>query len=432
MNITVTLKSSEAKALVAALDAVTCEPLSALDAARDKIAQALDDKRTGAGDLTDAFCRSVSTPGRYPDGANGLRLQVQVGKRGNVAKSWVQRVTVRRMGRVELGLGAYPVVTLRAARVAATANAGKAFDGVDPRTARPIAAKITLAECLDGVVSGKERAGTWKPDSSQGRTWRNSLSNHAAALGAMPVSAIATADVLAVLGPLAETQPDVAKRLRQRLDAAFKWAIANGHRQDNPAGDTLTAALPRPRQVAKHHGAVPHADVSAAIAKVGGADMGDSAKRLIEFVILTAARSGEARGARWAEVDFADATWTVPGERMKAGRAHVVPLSSRAVAILREARDATNGDLIFPRADGAAFLAPNIGRAVKAAGIEGTLHGFRSSFRDWVADTGRDGDVAEAALAHSKRNQVEAAYNRTDLLERRRAMMQEWSDYITP
>ena len=380
--------------------------------------------------LHDGFCKGIKTKGRYPDGAKGMCLQVQVGKRKGVAKSWTQRVTVAGR-RIELGLGIYPAVTLRAARQTAARNYTMALEGIDPRSVRPIAAKITLAECLDGVVSAKERAGTWKPDSSQGVTWRNSLSNHAAALGAMSVSTITTADVLNALGPLVETKPDVAKRLRQRIEAAFAWAIANGHRQDNPAGVELNAALPKPRATVKHHDAVPHARVGAALDKVRNADMSDSAKRLIEFIVLTAVRSGEARGARWAEIDLSDATWTVPAERMKAGREHTVPLSQRAIQLLTEARDTTDSEYVFPRADGKPFLAPNLGRSLKAARVEGTLHGFRSSFRDWVADTGRDEDAAEAALAHStSRNQVEAAYKRTDAIDRRRGMMVDWAAYI--
>lgn len=380
--------------------------------------------------LHNGFCKSVKSAGRYPDGANGLCLQVQVGKRRGIAKSWTQRVTVAGR-RIELGLGTYPAVTLRDARQTAVRNYSMALDGIDPRTVRPIAAKITLTECLDGVVSAKERAGTWKPDSSQGVTWRNSLSNHAASLGAMPVSAITTADVLAVLGPMVETKADVVKRLRQRIEAAFAWAIANGHRQDNPAGVELNAALPKPRATVNHHDAVPHGQVGAALDKVRNAGISDSAKRLIEFIVLTAVRSGEARGARWAEIDLSDATWTIPGERMKAEREHTVPLSQRAIQLLSEARDTTDGEYVFPRPDGEPFLASNLGRSLKRAGVEGTLHGFRSSFRDWAADTGRDDDAAEAALAHAtSRNQVEAAYKRTDAIERRRGMMDEWAAYI--
>ena len=291
----------------------------------------------------------------------------------------------------------------------------------------------TLAACLAAVVNGKEKAGTWKPGSTSGREWRQSLANHAEALGTMRVDAITTADVLAVLSPMMAHGAGKVERLRPRLKAAFDYAIAQGYRADNPAGAQLTAALPKPKRGKEHHSAVPHAKVADAIAKVRASGECEAMRALIVFAVLTAARSGEVAGMTWREVDFDGAVWTVPAERMKGGKVHRVALSRAAVDLLHSLRpDGADDDgFVFVAPRGRTFQASAISRAVRQVNLGGTLHGFRSSFRDWVAETGGDADAAESALAHSTaRNQVEAAYLRTDLFERRRAIMEAWAEYI--
>ena len=212
----------------------------------------------------------------------------------------------------------------------------------------------------------------------------------------------------------------------------MKWAVAKGYREDNPAGDAIGAALPRHGGSTRHFPALPHNQVRAALATVRASGAWIGTKLAFEFLVLTAARSGEARNARWEEIDFENATWTVPGERMKAGRAHRVPLSSHAVAVLNAAREiADGGGLIFPALTGRALSAMTMTKLVRELGIEAVPHGFRASFRDWAAEkTDHPREVIEVALAHVVRNKVEAAYRRTDLFERRSRLMDEWATYL--
>ena len=222
-----------------------------------------------------------------------------------------------------------------------------------------------------------------------------------------------------------EKRPTVA-RVRRRIGAVMKWAVARGYRDDNPAGDAIAAALPRGGRLRTHFRALPHAEVGAALEAVRASDAWLGIRLCLEFVALTATRSGEARRARWPEIDGDRATWTVPAERMKAGSEHRVPMSTGALAVLDQARELENGSgLIFPSFKGLELRSPQLAGAFRDLGIPSTVHGLRSSFRDWAAETGVDRTVAEAALAH-KVGGVEGAYFRSDLFARRRAIMQDW------
>ena len=206
-----------------------------------------------------------------------------------------------------------------------------------------------------------------------------------------------------------------------------------GHRNDNPAGDAIGAALPKNSGPAKHYRALPQSEVADAIAKVRDSGAGIATKLAIEFLILTAARSGEVRLAEWGEIDLDTATWTVSPERMKTKRAHRVPLSDRALAILTEADDfADASGLVFSSPRGKPLSDATLSKLIRELGIDAVPHGFRSSFRDWVSEcTNTPREVAEAALAHVVRSQVEAAYARSDLFDKRRKLMDQWAAYLS-
>ena len=273
---------------------------------------------------------------------------------------------------------------------------------------------------------------SWRPGGGTEADWRRTMGVYAAPrLGQMQVDRITSADVMAVLQPIWHEKAVTARRVRQRIGAVMRWAIVQGHRADNPAGDAITAALPRNARQPRHFKAVPHREVAKALAKVRGSTGAAGIRLSLEFIVLTAARSGEVRGALWEEIDFEEAVWRVPGFRTKTGRSHRVPLSGRALEVLEEAREAGETDPIFravPRRRRP--MAEGVWRdLLERLGIDATVHGFRSSFRDWCGETGVPREVAEACLAHAIRNHVEAAYARSDLLERRRQVMEAWAEY---
>ena len=246
------------------------------------------------------------------------------------------------------------------------------------------------------------------------------------------VDAITTADVMGVLLPIWSTKRQTARRVRQRIGAVMNWAVAQGHREDNPAGDAISAALPNNRVPPKHQRALPHAEVGAALETVRGSGAYLGTKLAFEFLVLTASRSGEVRQARWEEVDRDRTVWTIPREPMKTGREHRVPLSPRALEVLDAASGLSDADgLAFPSPTGRVLNHSTMTKLLADLGIDAVAHGFRSSFRDWAAEcTDAPGEVCELALAHVNSDRVEAAYRRTDLFEKRRDLMSAWADYV--
>ncbi|MDE0691807.1 MAG: integrase arm-type DNA-binding domain-containing protein [Gammaproteobacteria bacterium] len=287
--------------------------------------------------LSATFVRNANRPGRYGDGRGGLGLGLLVrpALRGGVNKPWTQSVRID--GRAtSLGLGRYPVVTLAMARERALENARAIAQGRDPR--RSGKAVPTFAEALETVIG--IHAPNWKDRAGSERQWRASLAAYALPrLGAKTVDAVTSADVMAVLLPIWSTKRVTAGRVRQRIGAVMKWAVAQGLRADNPAGDAISAALPRTAAARRHQRALPHAEVRAALARVRDCDAHAGVRLAFEFLVLTATRSGEVRNARWEEIDRDGAVWTIPAERMKNGREHRVPLSDRALEVLDEARE---------------------------------------------------------------------------------------------
>ena len=316
------------------------------------------------------------------------------------------------------------MVTLAEARAKALENRRAIEKGMDPRSV----GMPTFERAAETVIT--LHAKNWKGDHSE-KQWRQCFRDYAFPnLGRKRVGEITTADVLACLVPIWNEKRPTASRVRRRIGAVMKWAVAKGYREDNPAGDAIAAALPRGRRHRTHFRALPHAEVGAALEAVRASDAWVGIRLCLEFVALTATRSDEARRARWPEIDWDRATWTVPVERMKAGREHRVPLSSGALAVLDQARELEHGSgLIFPSFKGLELRSPPVAGVFRDLGIPSTVHGLRSSFRDWAAETGVERAVAEAALAHTVGG-VEGAYFRSDLFDRRREVMQDWAAYL--
>ena len=364
--------------------------------------------------LTVAEIRKIDKPGRYFDG-HGLYLRVS--KTG--AKSWIQRLRIHNRDR-ELGHGSYPLVQLSEARNKALDCLRVARAGGDPLAARQQTKAIpTLAQAVESVI--KVRKPGWRNPKSA-KQWRSSFKTYAfQQFGERKVDSVTSADILSILSPIWHTKAETAQRLRGRLRAVFNWSVTHGFRSDNPAGDTLDGVLPKQTTTRRHFRALPYNRVSQAIAIVRNSDAAHHTKLCFEFLCLTAARSGEARLSTWSEINLDERLWTIPAERMKAGRGHYVPLSSRAVDILQEARRLSEGsDLVFPSPRGKALSDSTISKLLRELRIDGTPHGMRSAFRDWCAESGVSREIAELSLAHANPNKAEAAYMRTNLLDQRR------------
>ena len=381
--------------------------------------------------LNPAFVQAVKPgekPMRYRDG-NGLYLLVKPGPRGG-GKSWVQRLTVHSRPR-EFGLGSFENISLKEAREAALENRRIARRGGDPQAGGRRAGRAPVfADALETVISIRQPG--WRGGDRLAGVWRRSLGRHAfPRIGRKRVDAITSADVLAVLGPIWTASPAVAKQVRQRIAAVMQWAIAEGHRDDNPAGDAVVAALPGTRIRSTPRRTLPYGEAAAAITTVRNSNWAPAIRLGFEFTVLCAVRPGEARRARWEDIDLDSATWTIPASGMKAGRTHRVPLSDRAVTVLREMGAARSGWVFPSPVTGGPCADPWLRQTLKALGIAATPHGFRSSFRDWAAEnTVASRAVMEAALAHAVTDATEAAYARSDLFERRRTLMQQWADYL--
>ena len=380
--------------------------------------------------LTAAFVRSVDQPGVYGD-EHGLRLRVyQSRKRKSISRQWIWRGTVNGVRR-DAGLGGFPYVTLAEARQTAFEYRKIARAGGDPLALKRQPDVPTFADAVDTVI-GIHREG-WKDAGKSEKQWRASLRNYAMRrLGRKRVDEINTADVMAVLIPHWHTKNETMRRVRQRIGAVMKWAVAQGYRDDNPAGDAITAALPKNSSMRRHQRALPFGEVGDALNKVKWSGAYRPTVLAFELLVLTACRSGEVRLATWDEIDFDTATWTVPANRMKSKRDHRVPLSGRALEILQEAHDFTDiSGLVFPSPRGGSVSENTLSKLLRELQIDAVPHGFRSSFRDWAAEcSDAPREVCELALAHVNSDRVEAAYRRTDLFERRRVLMEQWSSFV--
>ena len=387
--------------------------------------------------LTAAKVKSLAAkpePGRHGDGgAGGHGLCLFISPKG--AARWIQRLRVphpgEKYGKVkDFALGPLAEVSLAEAREKAAANHRAVKSGGRPeRQAKPESGAPTFGEAMEAVIA--MNAQHWRKGKSPYQ-WRSTLSMYAKPLLTMPVDQIKGKDILDCLAPIWNAKQQTARRVWHRISNIMDWAVAHEHREYNPVNAaTIKHGLGPQKRVIKHHRALPHAEVSAAIAKVRATHAYRVTKLAFEFLILTASRSGEVRGAAWGEIDLDAAVWTVPADRMKAGKEHRVPLSPRALELLREARGLHNGDLVFPSPRGKPQGHATLAKLLRDLGIDAVPHGFRASFRNWAGElSGASHEACERALAHTVRNQAEAAYNRTDLLDQRRKLMADWADYL--
>ena len=376
----------------------------------------------------------------YPDGG-GLYLQVAA----SGARSWVYRYMLNGRPRY-MGLGPFHTVTLADARVKATEARRLRLAGVDPINARDdalgkarleAARSITFKDAAERYMEA-HKAG-WR-NAKHADQWRNTLSAYVyPVFGALPVQGVDVALVMKVLEPIWATKPETASRVRGRIESILDWASARGYRLgENPARwrGHLENLLPRRSRVrkVKHHPALPYGEVGAFM--VGLRRQEGTATSALEFLILTACRTGEVIGARWGEFNIEEALWTVPAERVKSGRQHRVPLSLAALAVINAMQKVRATE----RDDGFVFPGGKRGRPLSDAALwaalkrtgrsDLTVHGFRSTFRDWAAErTNYPREVAEMALGHAVSNKVEAAYRRSDLFEKRRRLMNEWARF---
>jgi len=374
--------------------------------------------------LTAVGVRSAKKPGKHYDGG-GLFLLI----RSSGSKSWVLRTTINGKRR-DLGLGGYPMFALAEARAKAAEYRKIARQGRDPvalcSTARP-----TVREVADAVI--EIHAAKWKPGGLSEKHWRSSLSNYVfPKIGSKPIDEVNSADVMACLAPIWHSHSTTARRVLQRLSSIMRWSIAQGFREDNPADDRITAALGSNAKRAQHLQALHHTQVAAALAKVRDSSVYPTVRLAFEFAVLTATRSGEARGTRWKEINQPEALWEIPAVRMKGGRPHRAPLSAQALEVLATAREyETESGLLFPREDGREWPAWKMSKLAADLDLGGTLHGMRSAFRDWCSESGVVREVAEACLAHQVANAAERAYARSDLISVRREVMNSWATYLT-
>ena len=380
------------------------------------------------GRLNHGKIRALREPGKYGDGGT-LFLRVAPGG----SKSWVQRLTIRGR-RVDLGLGGYPLVSLAEAREQAFENRRIARRGHDPLAAKRKASVPTFrTAALKTLEANRPR---WR-NVKTARNWTQQLELHAyRVIGDLPVDQIDREHVLRVLTPVWGRKLDVARKLRGRIRSVLAWCQAHGYVDQNVAGEAIDAALPAMPAVASHYRALPYGEVGAALEAVEASTRASVAARaLLRFMVLTACRSGEARIAKWGEIDTAAREWRIPAERMKAQREHRVPLSDAAVAVLDLVRPLRgDADLVFPSPlrPGKPLSNMTLTKLLRETGIEAVPHGFRSSFRTWASErTNADHAVMELSLAHAVGSAVERSYARSDLFDKRRRLMDQWGAFLT-
>jgi len=380
-------------------------------------------------------------PGIYHDGG-GLYLQIS----STGSKSWFYRYRLH--GRVrDMGLGSFKDFSLAEARERARVQRQLVADKIDPigvRDARDQAARaatateVTFEECAREYHL--QESVHWKNPKHRAQ-WINTLRDYAfVRIGKRRVQTIGKQEVLDILTPIWKTKPETASRVRQRLRAVLEWAAAKDLYPDYPHGmwDQIAKALGKGRAGAEktHHAACPYQEVGQLVVAARDSNSNDIVKLAFEFTILTAARSGETRGAVWSEIRWDDRLWVIPANRMKAKKEHRVPLSARCLQVLRDAHKLTKkAPLIFCHPESQKMFSDAIFTSLlhKGLGVPYTMHGFRSSFRDWGAEkTSHPRELLEVSLAHLPGDQTEQAYWRSDMIERRLSLMEDWATYLAP
>jgi integrase len=378
--------------------------------------------------LTAVRINTLKKPGRYADG-NGLYLVVDP----SGAKRWVLRTVV--MGRRrDIGLGSLRLVSLAEAREQATAYRKLARSGGDPLADRKTDRRRVPTFEEAARTTHAEHRGAWR-DNKHAAQWITTLSTYAfPVLGKIRVDEINTSHVLSALSPIWLTKPETARRTRHRIRTVLDWAKAAGLRSGENPAEGIERGLPRQPNRRQHLPAIGYVRMPEFVRRLREAEGAETARLAFEFLILTATRTSEVLHARWEEVDLERAVWTIPARRTKSGREHRVPLSARAVHILQRARELNTGDeLVFPGTKAGSPMAKMtfllMLRRLNVKNV--TAHGFRSAFRDWAAETTSfPREVCEMALAHSISDKTEAAYRRGDLFEKRRELMDAWTDFI--
>ncbi len=379
---------------------------------------------------------NCANPGMHADGG-GLYLQVTVGTAGQRNKSWLFRYAVGGRER-QMGLGSLVNVKLSHARQKAAECRSLRWEGLDPIDARETARRVAV----EGVITFRRAFDTFfvtkrksLSNAKHAEQWRSTMEAYVfPSIGNRPVADIETRDILDLLAPIWFAKAETARRVLQRIEAVFKSAILRGHRQRASPCVGVKEELGTRHRKTTHHRALPCGQVPAFVGDLRVSNSRPATKLAFEWLVLTTTRSGETRLARWNEIDERAALWTIPGERMKAKRPHVVPLSKRCLEILREARALyPSSDLVFP---GAKRDAPLSDMAFTKAlrdmgyGEQATPHGMRSAFKVWCAEVAKTRDeVSEAALAHTIPEKVRAAYLRTDFLQERKALMAAWAKF---
>lgn len=397
--------------------------------------------------LSAVAVRNLKEPGYYHDGA-GLYLQVAV----SGSKSWIFRYTLNKKTR-EMGLGSFNAFSLAEARERAHKCRQSLAEGVDPMVLRQAARDAAVAAAAEHAKSSRtfeqcakeyhqENAGDWK-NAKHRDQWINTLTTYAFPhFGRLPIGAVSLDHMRSALLPIWKTKPETASRVLQRIRTVINYAAAMGYANglDSERWDQLKHTLPknsRLREV-EHHASCPYDQVGALLKQIRGGTSSPLVKLAFDFIVLTAARSGEVRGANWNEIDLERRLWTIPKERMKAGKEHTVPLSQGAYEVLQQARtadveitpDGHPQGLIFPNTKGQAFSDMTFTQLLRRQKAPYTMHGFRASFRTWGAEVAHyEYELLEHALAHVVGDATARAYQRSDMLEKRRGLMEQWADF---
>ena len=380
------------------------------------------------GKLTAAVVKALTKPGKYSDG-DTLLLVVAPGG----SKSWIQRVSVHGKRR-DIGLGGWPVVSLAKARERAFRNRIAIADGRDPLAEKRKAMVPSFREAAERTFAALKPR--WR-NAKVAANWIQQLERHAFPhIGDLPVDQIDRERVLSVLVPLWTSRPEAGRRVRRNIRATLAWAQAHGYVEHNAAGEAVNGALPAQPAVRQHFRALPYAEIPTALQVVAASTASQAVKLCFRWLTLTAARSGEARNAEWQEVDTDARLWVIPGEKMKGGVQHRQPLSDATLEVLEQARSLDDGSgLVFPSPTrrGQSLSDMTLTKLLRDNGLaeRTTIHGLRATFRTWASErTDAEHAVAELSLAHAVGNSVERAYARSDLIAKRRELLEEWGRFV--
>ena len=386
--------------------------------------------------LSALFVSKVGKSGRYHD-KRGHGLSLLVSDRGS--KRWEQRITVSGRRRT-LGLGSYPDVSLREARHRALRNRLLVDDGVDPLAQKRVERRRvpTFAEAAEAAIV--LRRSRWRAPDME-RRWRRSFEIYAyPRLGSLRVTDIETAHVAEVLEAVHRRTPKTVPTIRQRIAFVMAWAVGRGFRKENPCSEAIDAVMAEVVPPAERHRALPYPQVPEAVVRIRSSDHWIGTRLLFEFVVLTAVRNNEGRGALWSEMDLDAGKWVVPAGRMKERSAHEVPLSTATLAVLNEARESPelenarrvrgNHDIVFPSMRGRVLYNNALSKVLRTLAIDAVPHGFRSSFRTWAQEKEKNFDLAEVCLSHAVGTHVMRRYGRSKLYDLRIPIMEDWAQYV--